>query len=105
MKGWLMAPQVGLAMLLPVPSNACSGTAVVNMLDTRVEIEDAILNMGQPDALSPPKEEKAKQVLQSRSRSLGWDGAASLHFFYIFHHSKDEIVSHTVRCHGGGRTE
>jgi hypothetical protein len=54
-------------MLLPVPSNACSGTAVVNMSDTRVEMEDAILNMGQPDALSPPKAEKALQLLHRRS--------------------------------------
>jgi hypothetical protein len=42
------------------------------MLDTRVETEDARLSMGQPDALSPPKEEKAKQVLQSRSRRKIW---------------------------------
>jgi hypothetical protein len=37
------------------------------MLDTRVEMEDAILNMGQPDALSPPKAEKALQLLHRRS--------------------------------------
>ena len=78
MKGWLMAPQVGWAMLLPVPSNAWSDTAaVVNMLDTRVEMEDAILYMGQPDALSPPKAAKALQLLHKRSRAN--DTEKSLH--------------------------
>jgi hypothetical protein len=39
------------------------------MLDTRVEMEDATLNMGHPEVLSPPKAEKAKEELQRRSRA------------------------------------
>ncbi len=60
MNGWLIDPQFGLATLLLLPSNDCKGAAaVVNMLDTRVEMEDATLNMGHPEVLSPPKAEKA----------------------------------------------
>jgi hypothetical protein len=39
------------------------------MLDTRLEMEDATLNMGHPEVLSPPKAEKAKEELQRRSRA------------------------------------
>ena len=78
MKGWLMAPQVGLATLLPVPSKDCSETAAVNMVDTRVEMEDAILNMGQPEELSPPKAEKAQQLLHRRSRANSWGQSLSM---------------------------
>ena len=70
MNGWLIDPQFGLATLLLLPSKDCRGAAaVVNMLDTRVEMEDATLNMGHPEALSLPKAEKAKEVLQRSSKA------------------------------------
>ena len=70
MNGWLIDPQFGLATLLLLPSKDCRGAAaVVNMLDTRLEMEDATLNMGHPEVLSPPKAEKAKEELQRRSRA------------------------------------
>jgi hypothetical protein len=40
-------------------------------------MEDAILYMGQPDALSPPKAAKALQLLHKRSRAN--DTEKSLH--------------------------
>ena len=56
--------------MLPLPSKDCTGTAeVVNAFYTRVEIEDATLNMGHPEALSLPKAEKAKEVLQRSSKA------------------------------------
>ena len=79
MKGWLMAPQVGLAKLLPLPSKDCTDSAAaVNMVDTRVEMEEAILNMGQPEELSPPKAEKAQQLLHRRSRANSWGQSLSM---------------------------